>query len=478
MAANQLAPNLVADLQQAVANPDRSAYLSWLANRSTPSDAEQLAMNLRAYADRPQTPNLPVYAQDAFDNQQAPRNNAANAGPVKAGLRHALLGMLGNAMYSAGQAGLKAAGLPTDQERMLMNARLENEIAQMQGTQSETALRNLELQRRQQAMQSLQGGDIAGQIFGPLGELTPDEQATVNAAKMQAQQSGDLSPLYQGFHSIVSNRAINKRMAGSNITVDPATGKPVKQILSKGGQVLGQLDTAPASQFGNTEANLQLRAQQGDQQAKQALDALQARRLQLANARGESFAKARAENTPFATFDADGNVTTTTVADAIHNGLPSAQVWNSIYGPTGSTKTQGQAAGAVQQHIPASIVAIDRLAARGELGAVAGRINQWATEGYGGNDPDVSELVTTVGLLQSGAVRAHFGAKGGSQILDKFNNYLNMAQEPEAMKGSLKAIDNFLTTYKNVGTASPPKRNSATPNGNNPGWLQRAQRGQ
>jgi hypothetical protein len=73
--------------------------------------------------------------------------------------------------------------------------------------------------------------------------------------------------------------------------------------------------------------------------------------------------------------------------------------------------------------------------------------------------------VTTVGLLNSGAVRAHFGARGGSQILDRFNGYLNMGQEPQAMIGSLGAINSFLSTYKAVGTAQGPKTNlpSRTP---------------
>lgn len=174
-------------------------------------------------------------------------------------------------------------------------------------------------------------------------------------------------------------------------------------------------------------------------------------------ARGESFARNRAEWTPFQTTDEAGNQVTISNAQAIRTGAPSLSTWNSVYGPTGSTKSQGQAAGAVADHIPAFRQSVQNLAAKGELGPVMGRINTFLTEGYGGDDPDISEFVTTIGLLNSGAVRAHFGARGGAQILDKFNRILNTAQTPEAILGSLNGLENFLNTYKDVGVAKPPR---------------------
>lgn len=174
-------------------------------------------------------------------------------------------------------------------------------------------------------------------------------------------------------------------------------------------------------------------------------------------ARAGAFARAKAQWTPFQTFDDEGNPVTTTAEQAIATGAPSATTWNQIFGPTGQTKSQGQAAGAVASHIPDFKKSIDNLAQKGQLGPVMGRLNTYLTKGYGGDDPDVSEFVTTVGLLKSGAVRAHFGARGGSQILDKFDGLLNTAQTPEALKGSINGIDKFLQTYKNVGTPNAPK---------------------
>jgi hypothetical protein len=170
-------------------------------------------------------------------------------------------------------------------------------------------------------------------------------------------------------------------------------------------------------------------------------------------------AQARAHWTPFQTFDEERNITTTTAEQAIASGAPAASTWNTLYGATGTTKSQGQAAGAVAGHIPDFEKSIDALAKKGQLGPVMGRLNTYLTQGYGGDDADVAEFVTTAGLIKSGAVRAHFGAHGGAQILDKFDNLLNTAQTPEALKGSLKGIKSFLTTYKATGTNAPPKTN-------------------
>lgn len=172
--------------------------------------------------------------------------------------------------------------------------------------------------------------------------------------------------------------------------------------------------------------------------------------------RARAFSKFRAENTPFSTFDNEHNLVTTNAAVAIANGYPAASVWNTVFGPTGSTKTQGQAAGAVMGHIDEYKQAIRNLQAKGQLGAVQGRLNDFLTSGYGGDDPDIANFVTTTGLLRSGAVRAHFGAKGGAQILDSFHHMLNTGQEADALIGSVDAIGNFLHTYKDVGTAHPP----------------------
>jgi hypothetical protein len=76
-----------------------------------------------------QQPNVPPMAP-AAPAEQAPAN--ASAAPVKAGLRHTLMQVLGNFTYGGSQAMKKAAGLPTDQEIATQNADLAHVNAQTQ----------------------------------------------------------------------------------------------------------------------------------------------------------------------------------------------------------------------------------------------------------------------------------------------------------------------------------------------------------
>src|SRR5260221_59487 len=68
--------------------------------------------------------------------QQTPPS--ASAAPVKAGLRHTLMQMLGNFTYGGGQAMKKAAGLPTDQEIAMQNAEMAHVNAQTTLTQEQS----------------------------------------------------------------------------------------------------------------------------------------------------------------------------------------------------------------------------------------------------------------------------------------------------------------------------------------------------
>lgn len=159
-------------------------------------------------------------------------------------------------------------------------------------------------------------------------------------------------------------------------------------------------------------------------------------------------------------YDENGDLVPMTDAERLKRGLPKAQTEFSQQGPTAATRTAGQAAGAVASHIPQFKVAVDNLAKKGQLGPLMGRLNEFLTKGYGGSDPDVSNFLTTLKLLKSGAVRAHFGARGGAQILQSFDQTLNPAMTPDAIKGSIDAIGDFLNTYGDIGKFTP-KRNGA-----------------
>lgn len=154
-------------------------------------------------------------------------------------------------------------------------------------------------------------------------------------------------------------------------------------------------------------------------------------------------------------YDENGDLVPMTDAERLQRGLPKAQTEFSQQGPTAATRTAGQAAGAVASHIPEFKTAVDNLARKGELGPLMGRLNEFLTKGYGGNDPDVANFLTTLKLLKSGAVRAHFGARGGAQILQSFDQTLNPAMTPQAIKGSIDAIGTFLNTYGDIGKFQP-----------------------
>src|SRR5581483_1327261 len=68
---------------------------------------------------------------------QQPANNAQNAGPVKAGLRGVLAGMLGKFSYGAGQSMIAASGGETDAQKAVRMATLAHLNAQTQLTQSQ-----------------------------------------------------------------------------------------------------------------------------------------------------------------------------------------------------------------------------------------------------------------------------------------------------------------------------------------------------
>jgi hypothetical protein len=178
--------------------------------------------------------------------------------------------------------------------------------------------------------------------------------------------------------------------------------------------------------------------------------------------RAWAFAVARRENQVDDVYDQNGNLVPMSAGDRLRAGLPKAQTEFSQQGPTGSTRTAGQAAEAVSSHIPDYLKSVDALAAKGELGAVMGRLNEYMNSGYFGDDPDIAKFVADTKLIQSGTVRAHFGAKGGAQILENFNRIINTKQEPEAIRGAVASIKSWLDKYGDIGKFKPTRAGSGS----------------
>lgn len=85
-------------------------------------------------------PQQPQQPQTDQDQQQPPANNAQNAGPVKAGLRSVLGGLLSNFSYGAGQAMVKASGGETDADKAMRLASIAHTNAQTQLAQQQAQM--------------------------------------------------------------------------------------------------------------------------------------------------------------------------------------------------------------------------------------------------------------------------------------------------------------------------------------------------
>jgi hypothetical protein len=102
-----------------------------------------------------------------------------------------------------------------------------------------------------------------------------------------------------------------------------------------------------------------------------------------------------------------------------------------------------------------------------KLGPVMGRWNDFLAGKIGTGDPDYQYLRAFADLVTSGVLRAHFGARGGVGLYDKFAQNLQPGKmTPETLKSTLDAWKNFLTTaYMNPVYGKEQQGNTA-PSGN------------
>lgn len=382
------------------------------------------------------------------------------------------------------QSQVHSQGMPQLQHRSAFRQRMTNALQGMSDAlavnyglpssfeREQTRIRNQQAQQGldiQEGYKNLQGQAIQAQLPRP---LTASEASTLNAqfgtntytpgmmihpaaidalSKVALQNKGktDAATINQGVQVPVPADIANKYgiAPGSNIgakALSQLQGIEGKNVI----KTSKMIDGVPHQVFQNRAT--------GEVVHDNGIDSTIAINL----AKAKAFANAKANVTPFTTFDGDGNLVTISAGQAIATGVPPAGTWNTLYGATGSTKSQAQASTAVAEHIPDFQKAVQSLAARGELGPVMGRLNTYLEQGYGGSDKDVAEFITTVGLLKSGAVRAHFGARGGQQMLARFDSMLNTAQTPEALLGSINAIDSFLKGYGAAGSNANTPRTS------------------
>lgn len=410
----------------------------------------------------PDTSDLPIEAPQSELNLQNASQAMTPQVQAPVGNKTVLKSLLTNFFQGAGSAMMAHAGIDTPEQAAAKRQQL---AIQQQNANSLEGLRNAQEQSNQLVPYQLPDAPD-----GTLGEVIHVPQKSLQALAVQHMKNVASQP-----------KPINVPGVGAYVW-DPQL-KDYKKLEGSGGLEV-PLDATSAQLAGVPDMAGKPLGKQGWGVLNQALQAggfhvvdmgtngpdggmwvvnkggekiHQISPQSVALARGQGFAASRAAVTPFQTFDAEGNLRTISNLQAVQSGVPSAATYQSLYGPTGATKTAGQAAGAVSSHIPEFKQSVQNLAAKGQLGPVLGRINEFMNRGYGGSDPDIAAFVTTLKLLNSGTVRAHFGARGGQQILASFNNILNTAQTPEAIIGSIDAIDSFLKTYGDVGTLKGPR---------------------
>jgi hypothetical protein len=102
-------------------------------------------------------------------------------------------------------------------------------------------------------------------------------------------------------------------------------------------------------------------------------------------------------------------------------------------------------------HISPILEQVNSLDKAGRLGPIMGRWNDFMVGTIGAGDPEYTELRTNIGLLQTGLMMAHVGARGGVKLLEKFTDLVN-AQKMDAatLRGTLKAVEGWLRTYEQI----------------------------
>jgi len=121
--------------------------------------------------------------------------------------------------------------------------------------------------------------------------------------------------------------------------------------------------------------------------------------------------------------------------------------------PTSNTRTRSEFAQGLIPAIDRAMVDVTHAAPK--LGALKGRWNEFIAGRLGGgldDDPEISGLRTEIGLIQTGMMVPHVGARGGVQMINKFKSLIDSgkASAPQ-LNASLKEMRQFLVTYAKEG---------------------------
>lgn len=115
---------------------------------------------------------------------------------------------------------------------------------------------------------------------------------------------------------------------------------------------------------------------------------------------------------------------------------------------TMTTRQLGETASSILPHIDEITAKLQQPEIAAKLGPIQGRWNEFLAGKIGSGDPDLVELRTAIGLLQTGAMRAHVGARGGQGLMDKFVGLMNSGQmDAPTLIASLKGLRPYMQGY-------------------------------
>ena len=130
------------------------------------------------------------------------------------------------------------------------------------------------------------------------------------------------------------------------------------------------------------------------------------------------------------------------------SGQPVGRGFQTNVRPTAPTRQMAETAATLEPKFDAVIAQLDDPKFLQKLGPAQGRWNEFMAGTWGAGDPDFADLRTTIGMLQTGAMRAHVGARGGGQMLDKFTGLINSNHmDVPTLKASLSSLRKFISGY-------------------------------
>lgn len=118
---------------------------------------------------------------------------------------------------------------------------------------------------------------------------------------------------------------------------------------------------------------------------------------------------------------------------------------------TASSKQLGETAHVLIPKMDTVLKRLEDPAFAERLGPAVGRWNEFMAGKVGAGDPEFAALRATIGLLQTGTMRAHVGARGGAAMMQKFEGLFNADHmDVPTLRASLGAVRDFLKGYEGM----------------------------